>query len=268
MSVVFVASEAVPFCKTGGLADVAGSLPKALAASGETVSLFVPLHRDARRRAGKCRVVARLKVPLGPHTVEADVRRAEAGGVTAYLVDFPAFFDRPGVYGEDGRDYPDNAERFAFFARAVLEACLALKLDPEVLHLHDWQTGLVPIFLKTAYQGAPGLSRARTLFTIHNLAYQGLFPKEVMGAVGLPWTEFTAESLEFYGQVSYLKAGLAHADLLSTVSETYAREIQTPEFGAGLDGLLRRRTSDLHGVRNGLDLESWDPSSDEELPRT
>ncbi|MBI3298774.1 MAG: glycogen synthase GlgA [Elusimicrobia bacterium] len=267
MRVVHAASEAVPFAKTGGLADVAGALPKALAAQGVQTSLFIPCHRSARRALGPARQAVRLPVPLGGATVECAVLRAGEGAVDVYLVDYPAFFDRPGLYGEDGKDYPDNAERFAFFARAVVEACRALSLAPDVLHCHDWQTGLIPAYLSTLYRDDLALARARTVFTIHNLAYQGVFPKETMAVTGLPAAEFSPELLEYWGKLSYLKAGLVYADLITTVSETYAREIQTAEFGCGLDGLLRKRTADLHGVRNGLDLELWDPSRDESLPK-
>ncbi|TPW20812.1 MAG: starch synthase, partial [Elusimicrobia bacterium] len=263
MSVVQVASEAVPFSKTGGLADVAGALPKALAAQGAKVCLFTPAYRGS---AGKASEVARIRVPLGGAELSARVLRAPLGGAEAYLVDYPAFFDRPSLYGEGGKDYPDNAERYAFFARAVLEACRALRLSPSVVHAHDWQAGLVPALLKTTFKDDPVFRSTATVFTVHNMGYQGLFPKSSLGVTGLPASAFSSDGVEYWDQVGYLKAGLAYADLLTTVSPTHAREVQTPEYGRGLEGLMRRRGVDLHGVLNGLDLEAWDPARDEALP--
>lgn len=267
MTVVFAASEAVPYAKTGGLADVVGALPKALNAEGVKTALFIPRHRSAARAAGAARKVLRLTVPLSGASVECALLRIGEGAAEVYLIDYPAFFDRPGLYGEDGKDYPDNAERFAFFSRAVLEACRALRLSPEVIHLHDWQTGLIPAYLRTLYRDDPVLSRTGSVFTIHNMAYQGVFPADALAATGLPRSEFTSARLEYWGKLSYLKAGLVYADLITTVSETYAREVQSAEFGRGLEGILRLRVADLHGVRNGLDLEVWDPSHDDALPK-
>lgn len=262
--IVQAASEAVPFSKTGGLADVAGALPKALAAAGVRTCLFTPAYRGAARGAE----AARLRVPLGGAELQCRVLRAPLGGAEAYLVDHPAFFDRPSLYGEGGKDYPDNAERYAFFARAVLEACRALRLGPTVFHAHDWQAGLVPALLKTTYKDEPAFRSSAAVFTVHNMGYQGLFPKAAFGVTGLPERAYTADGVEYWDQVSYLKAGLSYADLLTTVSPTHAREVQTPEYGRGLDGVMRRRGADLHGVLNGVDPELWDPARDEALPKT
>lgn len=264
MSVVQVASEAVPFSKTGGLADVAGALPKALASLGAKVCLFTPAYRGS---AGKAVEVARIRVPLAGAELSARVLRAPLGGADAYLIDHPAFFDRGALYGEGGKDYPDNAERYAFFARAVLEACRVLRMAPTVVHAHDWQAGLVPALLKTTLKDEPAFRSTATVFTVHNMGYQGLFPKSALGVTGLPASAFTPDGVEYWDQVGYLKAGLSYADLLTTVSPTHALEIQTPEYGRGLEGLMRRRGVDLHGVLNGLDLEAWDPSADAALPR-
>lgn len=264
MTVVLAASEAVPYSKTGGLADVAGALPKALAAKGAKACLFTPAYRGSKAGASEA---AKLRVPLGGAELECRILRAPLGGADAYLVDHPAFFDRAALYGEGGKDYPDNAERYAFFSRAVLEACRVLRLAPTVFHAHDWQTGLVPALLKTTFKDEPSLRGAASVFTVHNMAYQGVFPKSVLGSTGLPSSAFTSDGVEYWDQVCYLKAGLAYADVLTTVSPTHAREIQTPEHGRGLEGLMRRRGADLHGVLNGLDLELWDPSKDEALPK-
>ena len=266
MKVVLAASEAVPFSKTGGLADVAGSLPGALGAAGAEAVLFTPLYPSVRSAAPSLRKLASLTVPMGGAAVSCSVMGSARGRSEFRFIDAPAFFDRPGLYGDGRGDYPDNAERFAFFSRAVLEACLSLRLEPDILHLHDWQTGMAAAYLKTLYAGSAALSRTACLFTIHNMAYQGVFPAAALAASGLPASEFSPARLEYWGKVSYLKAGLVHADIISTVSETYAREIQSPEFGRGLEGLLRARAGDLVGIRNGLDTEAWDPARDPDLP--
>lgn len=262
-TVVHAVSEAVPFSKTGGLADVGGALPKAQAAAGGRVCVFTPAYGGASALG---REAARLKVPLGGASVSARVLRAPLGKAEAYLIDHPAFFDRAGLYGEDGVDYPDNAERFAFFARAVLEACRALRLGPAVFHAHDWQAGLLPALLKTVYRDDAVLGGSPSVFTVHNMGYQGVFPKEALAVSGLPASSFGLDGVEYWGKVSYLKAGLAYADILTTVSPTHAREVQEPAFGRGLEGLLRARAADLHGVLNGLDPEAWDPATDPALP--
>ncbi|MBI5596470.1 MAG: glycogen synthase [Elusimicrobia bacterium] len=266
MRVVLAASEAVPFSKTGGLADVAGALPGVLSAAGAQAVLFTPLYPAARAAAPALRRLAELSVPMGGAAVRCAVLGCARGESELRFIDAPAFFDRPGLYGAGGADYPDNAERFAFFSRAVLEACRALRLRPDVLHLHDWQTALAAAYLKTVFKDEPFFAKTACLFTIHNMAYQGVFPRAALAAAGLPPSEFSPAKLEFWGKVSYLKAGLVHADLITTVSETYAKEIQTPEFGGGLEGLLRARSADLVGVRNGLDLATWDPERDQDLP--
>ena len=179
-----------------------------------------------------------------------------------YLIDQPRYFDRDGLYGSDGKDYDDNCERFVFFNRAVLETIQALHLRPDVIHCNDWQTGLIPVYLKTVYQRVPELSSAGTLLTIHNLAYLGLFPHWEMALTGLEWHLFNWRQLEFHGKLCFMKAGLVFADMLSTVSPTYAREIQTPRLGSGLEELLRDRRADLRGIVNGIDTEAWSPSNE------
>ncbi|WP_337177008.1 glycogen synthase GlgA [Paludisphaera sp.] len=263
MNIVFVASEAVPFAKTGGLADVAGALPRAVAELGHEAALFIPCYRKVWDHAHELIGTGlSIQVPVGAATVRGHVfeSRIPNSDVPVYLIDQPRYFDREGFYGHLGHDFDDNCERFVFFQRAMLEACSALGLRPDVFHCNDWQTGLIPIYLKTLYADVPGLSGAGTLFTIHNLAYQGLFWHWDVPLTGLPWDLFTQQGVEFHGKLSFLKAGLVYADVLSTVSPTYAREIQTQRQGAGLDGLLRERRADLRGIVNGIDVDSWSPS--------
>ncbi|HEY3247676.1 MAG TPA: glycogen synthase GlgA [bacterium] len=261
MRVLFCTSEAVPFAKTGGLADVSGALPPALAAAGCDVRVVLPRYGSVPltdlMRAGS--VEAQVAgTPLSGTMYEG---RLPAGDVPVWLVDRPDYFDRPALYGEDGRDYPDNLARFTFFTRAVLAWAAAQAWQPDVIHCHDWQAALIPAII-AAGQAAP----AATVLTIHNLAYQALFPAAEFPVTGLPPSLFTMIGMEFWGQVNVLKGGLVFATLLSTVSETYAKEIQTPEYGAGLDGVLRDRRADLFGILNGVDYRAWDPAVDPLIP--
>ncbi|MBD3372234.1 MAG: glycogen synthase GlgA [Candidatus Coatesbacteria bacterium] len=264
MKIMLAASEVVPYAKTGGLADVAGALPKELGRLGHDARLIMP--RYAKIKQELTTVKSGLEVELGERRVAFDLLGDDSQGYRAYFVDCPELFDRPGLYGEDGADYPDNDARFALFAKAVLASLEALEFIPEVVHCHDWQTGLVPLLLKEGDH--PALADVGTLFTIHNLAYMGTFPpRRALPLIGLGEDVFRSEGgLEYYGKVNYLKAGLVFADLLNTVSEQYAREIQTPEYGYGLEGVLSSRSSELHGVLNGIDYELWNPAEDEHLP--
>ncbi len=267
MRILQAASEAVPFAKTGGLADVAGSLSAKLASLGHDVFLVLPLYRETRSWAGNARRTLTLGVPLGSETRSLSVALLEKGNLRIAFVDDPAFFGRPGVYGENGADYADNDRRYSLFCRAVLEAAKALEFAPEIVHAHDWQTGLLPILLKRLYAGDPVLGRAHSVFTVHNMAYQGLFPASSVTLSGLSLKEMSPSSLEFYGKASFLKAGLVFADRLTTVSPTYAREIQDSiETGCGMEGILRQRSRFLTGILNGLDVDYWDPEKDPNLP--
>lgn len=266
MKVVFAAGEAAPFCKTGGLADVAGALPRELARAGHEVSLFLPYYRSVRAR-WPAKTAARLSFPFGAGEGRADLLSLDAGGVRVFFVDCPAYFDRDGLYQEGGKDFPDNGERFAFFSRAVIEGAKAVAAGVELFHCHDWQAALLPAFLRTLFAREP-VARAATVLTIHNAAYQGLFPRSLLKAAGLPEEEFVPERLEYYGQLNFLKAGSVYAEKINAVSPSYAREIQGPQgFGRGLEGVFRARSADLSGILNGLDLESWDPARDAHLPR-
>jgi starch synthase len=236
---------------------------------GCDVRVVLPCYRAVSSEKFKLKAELRgLSVPMGMGDMQADILSTQMGNthVTVYFVQNDRYFDRDGFYGTPEGDFHDNAERFAFFSRAVLEMLRALDWFPHILHLNDWQTGLVPAYLKTLYRENPAYEGIRTLFSIHNMAYQGLFPKYVLPMTGIPWEEFRPDRLEFYDQVNYLKAGLVYSDALSTVSDTYAHEIQTEEYGHGLQGVLRSRSADLHGILNGIDYSEWNPANDRELP--
>lgn len=267
LRVCYCTPEAVPFVKTGGLADVAGALPRALREAGCDVRVVLPAYRAIARHRFGFRPIGGASVPLGATAVEVQFfeGRLPDGPVPVYLVASDPFFDRPGLYGESGADYPDNLERFTVFGRGVLALLRHLAWPPHVLHGQDWQTALLPVWLRTEPRD-PVLVETATLLTIHNLAYQGLFPSQRLPATGLGWDLFTIDGLEFYGKINLLKGGIIFADLLSTVSEQYAREIQTPEFGCGLDGVLRQRAGGLIGILNGVDYSAWDPAIDPHIP--
>lgn len=265
MNLVLVASEAVPFAKTGGLADVAGALPRALQALGHRVALILPCYRQVWQAGVPLRGTGlTLRVPVGARVVEGAVLEARLPGseVAVYLIDQEGYFDREALYGPKGSDYADNAERFTFFARATIEAMRLLNLRPDVVHCNDWQTGLIPVYLNEQHHRSAAFPATGTLLTIHNMAYHGAFPPEALALTGLDRRLFHWEGLEFHGRLNFLKAGLVFADLLNTVSPTYAREIQTPAFGCGLDGLLRARSHDLRGIVNGIDPAVWNPAID------
>jgi starch synthase len=270
MNVVFVASEAVPFAKTGGLADVIGTLPCALSRLGLHVSVVIPCHREVWWRSGQAieETGRSVRVPVGPRSEEAVIYRSLLPGsdVTVYLIGHARYFDRDHLYlGPDGRDFPDNAERFAFFARAALETIGLMDARPDVVHCHDWQTALIPLESKRFHRA--GLGGVATLLTIHNMAYQGSFDASCLAPTGLDRRLFNWRQLECYGRVNYLKAGIVNADTVSTVSPTYAREIQTSEFGCGLEGLLRSRRDDLVGIVNGIDVSQWGPDQEPMIAR-
>jgi len=262
-SVLIIGSEALPFAKTGGLADVLGALPPALARLGWQVSVAVPRYQGVT--AGSA--VDRFSLLLGGGPIEVGVFEEPIGdGARAVLVDVPELYDRDGVYGSGAADYPDNALRFGALVRAALEFTARTGNRPSVVHAHDWQAGLAPVYLKTLYEGHPILGGTPSVFTIHNLAYQGVFAPEWLRRLDLPGSLLTNDTLEYWGDISFLKGGIVDADLITTVSPQYAREIQTPEFGCGFDGIVRRRARDLFGILNGIDTEKWDPERDEFLP--
>jgi len=264
--IVLVSPEAVPFAKTGGLADVAGALPGPLAELGHEVSVIMPLYRKVREAGfDPHNMGVKLSVPVGEKRVPGEVAKAGLPGtdVPVYFVECERFFDRPELYGTSAGDYEDNCERFVFFSRAVLQAADKLGLKPDVFHVNDWQSALVPVYLSTLYSGVESIAKARTLLTIHNLAYQGLFPHTHMPVTGLGWKYFNIDGLEYYGKIDLLKGGILYADKISTVSERYAQEIQTEEYGCGHEGILAGRAKDLTGIVNGIDYAQWSPKTDE-----
>jgi len=267
MKVLFVTSEMVPFAKTGGLADVCGSLPGELVSLGHEVCVVMPKYKkiDAGK-FGLAKVVDGLEISLGSEKKTAKILSARhQGKVTVYFVDNPEYFGRDELYGTPMGDYPDNDCRFIFFQRAALELAKAVNFRPDVVHCHDWQTGLIPVYLKTIYKNDAFFKKTKSFFTIHNLAYQGNFPPDSLPTAGLGWEEFHMDRLEFYGKVSFLKGGLVYSDAITTVSERYAQEIQTKEYGAGMEGVLKNREKDLYGIINGIDLDEWNPEKDADI---
>jgi starch synthase len=258
-----VASEAAPLAKTGGLADVVGALPEALRAAGEEAAVLIPRYGSIDLKSTR-RVYDSLPIHFGPDRFDTSIYQAEAG-FPLYLVDCPPLYDREGLYGESGVDYPDNHIRFAVLARAALGVARHL-FRTEIFHCHDWQGGLLPAYLHTLFSTDPSFFGVKTLFTIHNLGYQGLFPPAALPEVGLDEAAFRPDGMEFFGRISFLKGGIAFADAINTVSPAYAREIQTPEFGFGLDGALRARAGVLSGILNGVDYAEWNPETDPLIP--
>jgi starch synthase len=254
-----VSSEAQPLAKTGGLADVVGALPAALRETGDEVAVVVPRYGSIDLKRAR-RVYDGIAIYLGLARYEIVVYQAPAD-FPFYLIDCPPLFDRKGLYGESGIDYPDNHIRFAVFARAALAVARYL-FRTDIFHCHDWQAGLVPALLRSNYSTDPTFFGTKTLFTIHNLGYQGLFPKTALAEAALDRDLYRPDGLEFFGQISYIKGGISFADALSTVSPTYAREIQTHEYGFGLDGALRARADVLTGILNGVDYQQWSPEND------
>jgi len=264
MRILLASSEVHPYSKTGGLADMLGAMAKTLARKGHCVGLVTPLYAGIRDRFPELkRLDAAFELPLGLQHVRANLWSLEpVQGLTVYFVDQPALYDRADLYQNDGADYPDNAERFIFFSKAVAHLALHLDWQPEVIHLHDWQAGPAALLIHHQRMLAGRWATPGICLTIHNLAYQGLFPAAAYVLTNLPWDYFTPGGAEFYGQLSCLKAGMVYADIVTTVSPRYAREITTEEMGCGLDGLLRQRNSALIGILNGVDYEEWNPISD------
>jgi starch synthase len=263
--ILFASSEAFPLIKTGGLGDVAGSLPRALLGLKQDVHLILPAYTDVLTRAGRLKTVAEFAVRQ--HSVRLLSGTLPATRVPVLLVDCPQLYDRPGnpYLAPDGKPWPDNALRYTLFAEVVVQVAnnqLGLNWQPEVVHCNDWQTGLIPALLSLQAQ------RPATVFTIHNLAYQGTFPYQTFQELGLSPDLWHLDALEYHGQLSFIKGGLVFADRINTVSPSYASEIQTPEFGYGLDGLLRHRAAALSGILNGIDLKEWNPGTDSFLAET
>jgi starch synthase len=266
LRIVFVASEGVPFSKTGGLADVVGALPKALAKLGHQLEVVLPRYRMTK--PGKPEgTMQSLTLPLGDGFKFASIQNAGAAdNVQTYLVECPSLFDRPGLYQEDGEDYPDNAQRFAAFSFAALELTKRSATPQDVIHCHDWQTALVPIYLRNLYHEDEFFRNTSVVFTTHNVGYPGLFPAQILPRISLGKDLFTMDFLEYYGKVNLLKGGIVFSDFITTVSRKYAEEIQTKEYGSGLEGVFRSRRNRLQGILNGVDYDFWDPATDKLIP--
>lgn len=248
LKVLFASSEVVPFAKTGGLADVAGSLPLALEEPGVDIRVVMPKYSSVKARQDEGRIGRDIKV---------------------YFIKNDDYFKRRELYGDKFGDYKDNLERFSFFSKAALERCKKEAFAPDIIHCNDWQTALIPVYLNTIYKyDEPLFSKTKTLFTIHNMAYQGVFPKEEYPKLGLDWSLFSIEYFEFYDKINLMKAGLVYSDAISTVSPTYAKEILTKEFGCGLEGVLRQRADSVNGILNGIDYRIWNPENDPKIFKT
>ena len=266
LKILFVVAECAPIVKTGGLGDVAGALPAELRSRGHDVRVVMPRYRPAKAVAAE-KLPAPLEVPTGAGSLSSAVWRTElAGGVPVYLLEHDALFDRGGIYGDARGEYPDNLVRYAFLSRAALALCSYLDFQPDVLHAHDWQSALVPVYVEVLGSALGLATLPATVLTIHNLGYQGRFPAAQFPALGIGPEHLNPGFLEFFGTVNVLKGGLLAATQLSTVSPGYAQEIQTPDGGAGLDGVMRLRRGALIGILNGIDQERWNPATDPHLP--
>lgn len=261
MHIAFAASECVPFSKTGGLADVIGALPGALAALGHKVTVYLPRYKETALTHPQ-EMVRSITIPFDDRFRFCSiVSGGTRAGVQFYFVEYSPYFDREGLYGNPTGDYPDNAERYALFSRAVIEASKILGV-PDVFHCHDWQSALIPVLLRSQYGDDPAFADTATVFTIHNVGYQGVFAPDTLPLLDLSWDLFTISKMEFFGQVNFLKGALAYADFVTTVSRKYSHEIQTAEFGFGLDGVLRDRSATVTGILNGVDYDEWSPEKD------
>jgi len=267
MKILIASPETYPFVKTGGLADVTGALPKALNKLGIETRVILPKHKGIDE-LGLPMEYRNYKIvcQVSQGFVEAEIVESKYDGVTAYLVEKDEYYYRDYLYSTPDGDYLDNAERFIFFSKSIFEAMKVVGYIPDVLHCNDWETALAPVFLKTLYKTDGRFKNISTLLTIHNLGYQGLFWHHDMHLLNIGWEYFTPDYLEFFGKINFLKGGIVFSDILNTVSKKYSEEIQTPEFGWGLDGVLRARKQDLYGIVNGIDYEDWNPENDSLLP--
>ncbi len=276
LNVLFLSSEVLPFAKTGGLADVANALPQALKEIGNDVRLAIPRYGFVSERKFRIHEIIRLKdidIPIGKKVAKLNVKSSfligERTKVQIYFIDSSEFFGRPGIYQDpkSKKDYPDNDERFIFYSRGILEILKLLGWAPHIIHCNDWQTGLVPVYLKKIYSRDPFFKNIKTVFTIHNIAYQGNFPKETFQKTGLPADVFTPEGAEFYGKFSFIKAGIVYSDYVTAVSNTYAKEIsESEEYGFGMEGVLKKRKKNFTGIVNGIDYSIWNPDTDQYIP--
>lgn len=269
MKILFAASEVTPFAKTGGLADVAAALPRALKEMGHDVRIIMPCYRSVDKGNFSVRKGRKsVEIPMDGGVKKGLLRWTDLYGMPVYLLENNEYFGRDQLYGTSGGDYPDNAQRFAFFCRGIMQLLKKMDFRPDVIHCNDWQTALIPLLLKTELANDPFYLKTSSVYTIHNLAYQGIFDKDTLLSMGFDWSFFTMDRLEYYGRINLMKGGIIFADHITTVSETYRNEIMTKEMGNGLEDLLRLRSKDLTGVVNGIDTEEWDPEHDREIART
>jgi len=257
MKIALCASEVVPFAKTGGLADVAGALPLALEKEGQQVIVIMPRYKAMQNSSFK---VQRLKEGVSYSLIGKDIK--------VYFIENDAYFNRDGLYGDKNGDYPDNLDRFSFYCKRALDLLREINFKPDIIHLHDWQACLIPVYLKNLYLLDVFYKNIKTVLTIHNIGYQGLFPKEQFPKLGLDWSLFAIEGLEFYDKINMLKGGMMFSDIINTVSETYSKEIQTKEFGFGLEGVLNKRRDSVFGILNGLDYTIWNPETDKFIAKS
>ncbi len=251
MKIAMCASEVVPFAKTGGLADVVGALPSELEEQGQEVIIVLPGYKCIDEKKFK---IQRLKDDISYSIIGKAIK--------VYFIENSAYFNRDSLYGDKLGDYKDNLDRFSYYCRRTLELLKEINFKADIIHCHDWQASLIPVYLKTPYFNDPFYKNTKTILTIHNIGYQGLFPKEEFSKLGLPWSLFNIEGLEFYDKINILKGGMMFSDIINTVSPTYSKEIQTKEFGFGLEGVLNKRRDSVFGILNGLDYSIWNPAKD------
>lgn len=263
LRVVYVSAEISPFAKSGESADVASSLTKFLAHQGMKVSVFIPRYRRPEIESFSMKkIMSDLAVPVGGEKIKGKVYKSELGNCDLYFIDNPKYFWRENIYGTGKGEYLDNDERFVFFNRAVLEFILKTKMPVDIIHCNSWPTALIPVFLKTHYSHRSLFKNTATVFTLHNVAYQGTFPPETLTLTGLNWNYFTPKQLSFNGKFNFLKAGVMFSDVLNTVSSAYKKEIQTEKYGLGLEEILKSRSDVFFSIRNGVDYEIWNPETD------
>jgi len=262
MNILFISSEVYPFAKTGGLADVIGALPCSLSKRGHRCSIILPLYKCVRENGFKPGLFKKdIALKINNRDEVFDLYFLRHGNVDVYFIEKDVFYDRRHLYGTPQGDYADNALRFGFFAKAVIASIPHID-NLDILHCNDWQSALIPLYIKLLHKKEPEFKGLKTVFTIHNMAFQGLFGREFMQLLGIPRALFKMDGLEFYGRISFMKAGIIYSDAITTVSRGYSREILTPEFGCGLDGLLRTRKKDIYGIMNGVDYTIWNPAID------
>ncbi|MBI1922136.1 MAG: glycogen synthase GlgA [Geobacter sp.] len=269
MKILVAASEVAPFAKTGGLADVTGSLPKALKEMGHDVRIIMPYYSQVKPGAYTIRKGRKsVEIPIEGVLQKGYMRQTYIDGIPVYLLEHRGYFQRQYLYGTPSGDYPDNPQRFAFFCRGVLQLLKKMDFRPDIIHCNDWQTALIPLVMRHELRDDPFFMKTACIYTIHNLAYQGVFDKETLPAMGLDESSFTVDRLEFYDKVNLMKGAILSGDAITTVSETYRSEILGKELGCGLEGVLAKREKELFGIRNGLDYQVWDPAMDSAIAKT